>query len=102
MCRSLLANRKAIPRPGIKVVRIFRLSAKRVTPALSEFLLINQLVPLLTGSCIRSTGDAFEMNHHRKRLIIDLESSFANSEAVIGFFIVNGPVSKIQTTELFK
>src|SRR5215213_6005507 len=82
--RSFLANRQAIPCPGIEMVRIIGLAVKHFPPAFDEFLLIDELVPLLTCGSVCATGHAFEVNDHGKRLVVNLQASLANSETVVG------------------
>src|SRR4051794_37961568 len=93
--RSLLANGQAIPCPGVEMVRVIGLAVKHIAPAFNELLLIDELVPLLTGCGVSATCYAFEVNDHRKRLVIDLQSRLANSKTVIGLLVVDRAISKV-------
>src|SRR4051812_11552749 len=100
--RSLLANRQAVPCPGIKMVRVIGLAVKHIAPAFNELLLVDELVPLLTARGVCATRYAFEVNDHRKRLVVDLQARLANPKAVIRLLVIDRAISKVQAAKLFK
>ncbi len=94
---AVLARQHDVGRRGVGRVGV---AGERLLPAFEELFLVDHLVALGAAVGVGARTDAFEMHHHRGRLVQHAQAGSTHLHRQIGVFVIGRGVIRIKAAEL--